>query len=120
MKWIFTQDKPIYLQIVNQMEMALLSGEYTLGQKLPSVRDLAATAGVNPNTMQKALQELEQMGFIITHRTTGRTITEDKDMINNLRNQAAQKQVQDFLQSMEQLGFNKKDIVELINNQEEK
>lgn len=119
MKWNFTTDRPIYLQIIKQMELALLSGEYKAGQKLPSVREFAAQAGVNPNTMQRALQELEQTGLIITQRTAGRTITEDTTMINGLREKAAQQEIADFLMQMEKLGYHKAEIIDLLQHTQE-
>ncbi|MEG1862881.1 MAG: GntR family transcriptional regulator [Oscillospiraceae bacterium] len=114
MKWIFNADRPIYQQITQQIEFALLSGEYKTGERLPSVRDLAAQAGVNPNTMQRALQDLELSGYITTQRTAGRTITEDTQMIENLRQSVAYKQAKDFLEQMRQLGYKKSDIIDLL------
>ena len=90
MTWIITADRPIYLQLVEQLELAIVAGEYRAGGKLPSVRELAAEAAVNPNTMQRAMQELEARGLINTQRTAGRTITEDETMIQALRQQKAQ------------------------------
>lgn len=117
MDWNFTPDRPIYQQIVQQIQMGLLSGEYKAGEKLAGVRELAAQAKVNPNTMQRAMQELEQQGFVVTQRTAGRTFTEDSQMIDILRQQAAKVQLEEFLQRMNQLGFNKKDIITLIEKE---
>ena len=98
MTWIITADRPIYLQLVEQLELAIVAGEYRAGGKLPSVRELAAEAAVNPNTMQRAMQELEARGLINTQRTAGRTITEDETMIQALRQQKAQEQIAQFWQ----------------------
>lgn len=122
MKWNITADKPVYLQLIEQMQMAIVAGEYRAGDKVPSVRDLAAVAGVNPNTMQRALQELETRSLINTQRTAGRTITEDEAMINTLRNEIATQQIDAFLSAMRELGFSKAEILELLTKatQEEK
>lgn len=81
MPWDLKPDRPIYTQLVEHIELMILSGVYPPGTKLPSVRDLAKEASVNPNTMQRALSKLEEDGLIITHRTSGRSITEDSGMI---------------------------------------
>ena len=85
MPWDLKSDRPIYTQLIEMIELKIFSGEYPLGSNLPSVRDLANEASVNPNTMQRALARLEEDGFIVTHRTRGRTITEDADMIKKLK-----------------------------------
>ena len=81
MSWQLTADRPIYLQLIEEIELRIVSGMYTVGEKLPGVRDLAAQASVNPNTMQKALTELERQGLVYSQRTAGRFITEDSKMI---------------------------------------
>ena len=85
MKWAFTTDRPIYAQLIEQMTFAVVSGEYRAGDKLPSVRDLAQEAAVNPNTMQKALAEMERQGMLYTQRTAGRYVTEDVAMIQQIK-----------------------------------
>ena len=85
MAWDLDADRPIYAQLVERIQMQIVSGQYLPGGKLPSVRDLAAVAAVNPNTMQKAFAELERSGLIITQRTNGRTVTEDEEMIRKIR-----------------------------------
>ena len=77
MAWNLDADKPIYAQLVEIIQMQIISGQYRAGDRLPSVRELAAEASVNPNTMQKALAELERNGLIYTQRTSGRMVTED-------------------------------------------
>lgn len=89
MAWELDADRPIYAQLVERIQKEIVSGKYQPGEKLPSVRDLAAVAAVNPNTMQKAFAELERSGLIVTQRTSGRTVTEDTELIGNTREQLA-------------------------------
>ncbi|HOK42867.1 MAG TPA: GntR family transcriptional regulator [Thermoclostridium caenicola] len=116
MPWDLKPDRPIYTQLVEHIEWMILSGVYPPGSKLPSVRDLAKEASVNPNTMQRALAQLEEDGLIITHRTSGRSITEDSEMIQKARIRIAREQVSEFLEKMKKLGFDKKEILSIINN----
>jgi len=117
--WKLDSDRPIYLQIVEQMELAVCSGVYKPGEKVPSVRELAAQAGVNPNTMQRALAELERKGIVATFRTNGRTVTEDEAMIQETRNALAEKQVKEFLKKMKELGFEREEILSLVKEEED-
>ena len=96
MAWELDSDRPIFIQIVERIQMEIISGKYSPGDKLPSVRDLAAVAAVNPNTMQKALTELERTGLVYSQRTSGRFITEDAKMIEELKNNLAQEQIKEF------------------------
>ncbi len=105
MSWNLDSDRPIYAQIVEIVEMQIVSGIYAPGEKLPSVRNLAMEANVNPNTMQKALSELEKSGLIITQRTSGRVVTEDISMIQATRKHLAVGEVRAFLEKMKLLGF---------------
>lgn len=114
MSWDLKTDRPIYTQLIEQIELYIFSGIYPLGSKLPSVRDLAQEAAVNPNTMQRALAKLEEDGLIITHRTSGRSITEDATMIKLARNNLAQEQITEFLDKMKLLGFEKQETLTLI------
>ena len=100
MAWELDSDRPIFIQIVERIQMEIISGKYSPGDKLPSVRDLAAVAAVNPNTMQKALTELERTGLVYSQRTSGRFITEDAKMIEELKNNLAQEQIKEFLENM--------------------
>lgn len=95
--------------------MDIISGRYAPGDKLPSVRDLAAEAAVNPNTMQKAFQELERTGLVYSQRTSGRFITEDKAMIDELKTSLADEKITEFLGLMQQLGFNNEEILALMS-----
>ncbi len=114
MAWNLDSDRPIYAQLVERIQMQIVSGYYPPGGKLPSVRELAMVAAVNPNTMQKAFAELERSGLIITQRTNGRTVTEDVEMIQNIRQELAREHVDVFFTRMKELGYTKKEIVDLI------
>lgn len=114
MAWDLDSDRPIYAQLVERIQMQIVSGYYPPGGKLPSVRELAMEAAVNPNTMQKAFAELERSGLLITQRTNGRTVTEDAEMIQRIRQELARDYVDVFFTRMIELGFSKKEIVEII------
>ena len=94
--------------------MQIVSGYYKPGDKLPSVRDLATQACVNPNTMQKAFSELERSGLILTQRTSGRLVTEDIDMIKQVQTSLAREQIKVFMEKMRELGFNREEIIALL------
>ena len=116
MAWKLDNDRPIYAQIVEKIKLRIISGFYQPGSKLPSVRDLALEAGVNPNTMQKALSELERIGLVHSRRTSGRFITEDETMIKQLKTETATEHIREFLKSMEHLGFTRLEILELVQD----
>ena len=115
----FDMSRPIYAQIVERLKAKILAGIYPPGGHLDSVRDLAAAAGVNPNTMQRALAELERDGLVYSQRTAGRFVTEDKLMIEQAKLGLAREQIQQFLQSMSRLGYEKADIVALLQKEGE-
>ena len=115
MAWILQSDRPIYAQLVERLKTEIVSGVYPPGGRLPSVRELAATASVNPNTMQKAFAEVERTGLIITMRTSGRIVTEDTAMINETRRELAEEQISQFLTQMNNLGFDRSEIIELLS-----
>lgn len=115
MSWNLDSDRPIFVQIVEHLQYDIVSGVYQPGQKLPSVRDLAAEASVNPNTMQRALSELERDGYMHSERTSGRFITEDINMINELKTQLATAQIKDFLEGMKKLGLTNEEILKLVD-----
>ncbi|MCI7042471.1 MAG: GntR family transcriptional regulator [Lachnospiraceae bacterium] len=117
MAWKLNSDRPIYAQILERIQMQIVSGVYQPGTKIPSVRELAADAGVNPNTMQKALAELERSGLVMTQRTSGRVVTEDLNMIKEIRNQLAGEQVKEFVKKMKDLGFDREDIIDLLTKE---
>ncbi len=114
MAWNLNSDRPIYAQILEVIQLRIIAGEYKAGEKIPSVRELAAEAGVNPNTMQKALVELERSGLVMALRTSGRIVTEDMEMISKTRNTLAQEQVREFIGKMKELGFDKEEILRLV------
>lgn len=114
MAWQFKDDRPIYLQIIEQIEIRIVSGFYKAGDKLPSVRDMASEAAVNPNTMQKALAELEGKGLLYSQRTSGRFITEDVNMIKEMRDDLAKDIVSEFLNNMKNIGYGEKEILSSI------
>lgn len=114
MAWNLDSDRPIYAQLVERIQMQIVSGYYPPGGKLPSVRELATVAAVNPNTMQKAFAELEQSGLIITQRTSGRTVTEDTEQIQAIRRELAKEHLNAFFNKMKELGYTNQEIVELI------
>ncbi len=116
MPWDLKPDRPIYTQLIEQIELKIFSGAYPLGSKLASVRDMAQEASVNPNTMQRALAKLEEDGLIFTHRTSGRSITEDANMIKLAKKKVAQEQVLEFLEKMKLLGFEKQETLALITS----
>lgn len=116
MAWTLDGDRPIYAQIVDEIRMRIIAGIYHAGDKLPSVRDLASEAAVNPNTMQKALAELERSGLINTMRTSGRIVTEDLKMIDEMKKQLATEQITLFFEKMRQYGFSNEETIELIQD----
>lgn len=112
----FSNDRPIYIQLVEQLELYIISGQFSPGDKLPSVRELAALAKVNPNTMQKALQELEDRRLIITERTNGKFVTDDERFLAKSQHRFANQKIKKFLQEMYELGFSRDEIINLIKN----
>jgi GntR family transcriptional regulator len=114
MSWNFNDDRPIYVQLMEQIQLRIVSGIYNAGEKLPSVREMASDAAVNPNTMQKALTELERTGLVFSQRTSGRFITEDSNMIKNIRNDLAKEQIEKFLYSMDKIGYTKQETIQLL------
>lgn len=116
MAWALNNDRPIYLQLMERIQTDIVSGKYPPGAKLPSVRELALDAAVNPNTMQKALSELERIGLVYSQRTSGRFITEDDTMLKELRTSLAHEHIIEFLEKMKQLGFQESEMLELIKH----
>ncbi len=114
----FTNDTPIYLQIIEYLKTEIIRGEYMPGEKLLSVREFSLKFQVNPNTIQKALFELENMGLIITERTNGKFVTTDKKLIDNLKKQTIKKMVSDVYISFEKIGVSKEELIEILKNEE--
>ena len=117
MKWQFSNAAPIYAQLIEQIKVGIVSGAFPPGERLPSVRDLATEAGVNPNTMQRALAELERDGLVYSQRTTGRFVTEDKTMIETAKRSLAERHVKTFLAAMLRLGFQREEIMTLLRQE---
>jgi len=122
MKWELNTERPVYIQLIEQIQTEIISGNYKPGDKLPSVRDLAADATVNPNTMQRALVELERTGLLLTNRTSGRFITSDDKMIKKLKEESAKNQILEFIDKMHQLGFEPEEtltlFIEIVKNKD--
>lgn len=114
MTWKLTSDRPIYIQLVEKLQLDIITGIYRPGEKLPSVRDLASEASVNPNTMQKALTELERGGLVYTQRTAGRFVTDDQMLIRHIRMELAASHIREFISTMRQFGMSDHEILNLI------
>ena len=114
MSWNLDSDRPIFIQILERIRVDIISGKYLPGEKLPSVRELAAQAAVNPNTMQRAYAELERSGLVYSRRTSGRFITEDKEKIEQLKKDIAREKIEVFLEHMAQLGLKNEEVLELM------
>ncbi|MDD6858213.1 MAG: GntR family transcriptional regulator [Lachnospiraceae bacterium] len=116
MAWEFKNDRPIYAQILEHMEFDILSGKYSPGEKVPSVRELAADAAVNPNTMQRAMVELERRGLVYTERTNGRFITENMDMLQDVKRRIAEEYIGEFVDKMKKIGYSEEEVKNLMQN----
>ena len=114
MDWTFTNDRPVWQQLTEQLTLRILKGEYPPGSRLPAVREVAAQAGVNPNTMQRALQELESRGLLQAQRTAGRTVTADDTALQALRRRRAGTLAAEFLHQMQALGLTEAEIETLL------
>lgn len=112
----FEANTPIYLQLIDMIKLQIVSGRLKSGDKLPSVRDLAVEYGVNPNTMQKALSQLEWEKLVYTVRTTGRYVTEDTELIGKLRKELADMRISELFEKLQQLGYGKREIKELLGS----
>ena len=119
MDWEFRSDLPIYTQLVDKIKLGILSGELPPGAKLPPVRELAMEAGVNPNTMQRAMQELEREALVFTQRTAGRFVTEDMTVIDSIKEKLAESKLESFLADMAQLGYDRRRVAALLTEEKE-
>ena len=108
MSWTFDNKKPIYLQIMEKIKLQIVSHTLEPNQQLPTVRELASEAGVNPNTIQRALSDLEREGFVYSKRTTGRFVTEDKELIAQSRKQLSEEELETLRSSMTHFGYEKR------------
>ena len=114
MDFTFDNNIPIYIQVLEYMKIYLISGVFKCGDKLPSVRDFSNTFKVNPNTMQKALSELESMNLIYTERTNGKYVTKDKKLIDKLKDEYAMTLAKSYFQGMKKIGLGKADSIEYL------
>lgn len=119
MKWHFNSDMPIYTQLISQIKFAIVSGKLPPGERMSTVRDLASEAGVNPNTMQRAFQELEREGLVFSQRSSGRFVTEDVSIIEKAKMALAQEHISKFISSMERLGYDRAEIIALLEGKNE-
>ena len=117
MQWQFSNEMPIYSQLVEQIKIGIVSGMFPPGERLPSVRDLATEAGVNPNTMQRAMTELERDGLVYSQRTAGRFVTEDHAVIQAAKRDLAQRHIHAFLAAMLRLGYGREAIISLLEQE---
>lgn len=114
MPWDISSERSVYLQLVDIIKQKILSGEYKPGQRMESVRELAAEAAVNPNTMQRALAELEREGLLYTNRTSGRFVSEDALRIDDLRTDNAYSRTKEFYSEMMRSGFSAEEVKKLL------
>ena len=117
MQWLFSNDAPIYAQLIEQIKVGIVTGGFPRGERLPSVRDLATDAGVNPNTMQRAMTELEREGLVYSQRTAGRFVTEDETMIQQAKRGLAERHIKLFLAAMTRLGFQPEEMIDLLRQE---
>ncbi len=117
MAWLFSPEKPVYTQIAERIILSVLSGEYRPGQQIPSVRQLALEAAVNPNTVQHAFSELESKGMILSKGTLGRYVTEDQSVIEVCRQESAEQAVRAFAQHIQPLSFPKAQIMKMLEEE---
>ena len=117
MNFVFENDRPIYIQLVEQLEIYIISGKIKSGEKLPSVRELALKTKVNPNTMQKALVELEDLKLIYTERTNGKYVTKNQKLLDKFKDMYAKEKTEKYINEMQELGFSKEKIVEFLREE---
>ena len=110
----YDANRPIYLQLINQMQLRIVAGEWQAGERIPGVRELALECGVNPNTMQRALSELERAGLLYSERTSGRFVTRSEQRIEAIRQEMAAELMRDFVAGMERMGYRRDQILEQL------
>ncbi|MBE7055949.1 MAG: GntR family transcriptional regulator [Ruminococcaceae bacterium] len=114
MSWKFLADSPVYIQIADRIRSSVLSGEYAPGGQIPTVRQLATIAAVNPNTVQHAFSELEDQGLIVSKGTMGRFVTDDEAVIQSCRKKHAEKLVKQFLVNANRMSISKEELISMI------
>ncbi len=117
MKFEFDNNIPIYIQLVEQLKIYIISGNMKPGDRLPSVRELALQTKVNPNTMQKALAELEDLKLVYTERTNGKYVTQDQNLIRQLKLEYASEISKEYLIKMKSIGLTKEEVIEHLKKQ---
>ena len=120
MEWNLDDSRPIWPQLKEQLLREIIAGRYAMGGPFPTVRDLAEDAGVNRNTKQRAMADLEADGFLITNRTAGRVVTTDENLIGEMKRKLAEQNVEKFIGEMAAIGYTAEDVVEMIKEKEEK
>lgn len=116
MAWEFNEKSPIYSQIAEHIKMQIVSQEIKSGDQLPTVRELAQDAGVNPNTMQRAFTELEREEMVFSQRTSGRFVTEDNLLIGKIRQQVAKAELATFVNNMKKIGYKLDEITVALDH----
>lgn len=111
MSWNFDEKSPIYSQIAQRIKMQIVSQEIKSGDQLPTVREYAEAAGVNPNTMQRAFTELEREGIVYSQRTAGRYVTDDQKLISEKRRELSRSELETFVINMIKMGFAKGQLI---------
>ena len=114
MDYIFDNERPIYIQLVEKLRLEIISGKLKSGERIPSVRELALTARVNPNTMQKALAELENEGLVYTERTNGKFVTDNKELIEKIKKELAKEKVNNYINDMSNIGITYEEAIKYL------
>ena len=114
MDYIFDNERPIYVQLVEKLRIGIVSGKLKSGERIPSVRELALTARVNPNTMQKALVELENEGLLYTERTNGKFVTDNKELIEKIKRELAEEKINNYINDMKNIGIDYDEAVKYL------
>lgn len=114
MSWKLDTDRPIFIQLAEIIKTDILSGRLKPGDKINTVRDLAQEAAVNPNTMQRAMTELERLGLVYTERTSGRFVTKDEKLIMSLKKEQADIVIQEFIEKMKQIGYQNSEVLDAL------
>lgn len=120
MDYIFDNERPIYVQLVEKLRIEIVSGKIKSGERIPSVRELALTARVNPNTMQKALAELENEGLVYTERTNGKFVTDNKELIEKIKKELAKEKVNNYINDMKNIGITYEEAIQYLQELGEK
>lgn len=115
MDWKLDDNRPIWPQLKEQLMTAIVAGKYQMGGAFPTVRELAEDAGVNRNTMHRALSELENDGFVITNRTAGRTVTTDEELVKSMKEKIAKQNIEKFILEMAAIGYSEEEVIKMIN-----